>query len=190
MKAGNGLRVVIINGRPCSGKTTFEMMCESILGSAYCERRSTVDKVKALAAEAGWNGEKTPAARKMLSDLKDVFTAYNDMPFNDIIDYLRGWEWDLAFYNVGNHTHVLFVDDREPEHIDRLKQRLNAYTVLIRRPGDDDEDLVLSNHADRDVFNYSYDFVIENDGSIHDLYEKAQHFLNSIFSENRGIIEL
>ena len=180
MKFSSGLRVVIVNGKPGSGKTTFESYCDDILGHAYCEKRSTIDKVKALAAEAGWKGEKTPAARKMLSDLKDIFTEYNDMPAKDIIKYLSGWEADLAYYGVGDHPHVLFVDDREPEHIDRLKKELDAFTLIIRRPGD--VDIKTSNHADENVFEYEYDYVIRNDGTLADLQQKAQVFLNSLFS--------
>ena len=122
MKTSSGLRVVIVNGKPRCGKTTFENCCETILGSAYCKRRSTVDKVKEIAFEGGWDGEKTLEARKFLSDLKDLFTKFNDMPMNDIVTYLKGWEDDLKYFHVGNNPHVLFVDDREPEHIDRLKK--------------------------------------------------------------------
>ena len=115
------LKIVIVNGRPRAGKTTFESMCEQILGRAYCERRSTVDKIKEIATEGGWKGGKELKDRKFLSDLKDLFTEYNDMP--------------------------------------------------------------LANHADEGVFDYDYDYIIYNDGSIHKLYDEAQRFLNSIFSE-------
>ena len=182
MRFSSGLRVVIVNGRPGVGKTTFEQMCSDILGDAYCNKRSTVDKVKEIAAMAGWKGQKDLKSRKMLSDLKDLFTEYNDMPLHDIITFLTGWESDLAYYNVGDHTHVLFIDDREPEHIDRLKKELNAITLLIRRPGD--EFVEVSNHADDNVFDYEYDYIVENNGDFNDLRDEAQRFINSIFLFN------
>ena len=184
MNKTSKLKVVIVNGRPRAGKTTFEMKCEEILGHAYCARRSTIDKVKEIAAEGGWKGGKELRDRKFLSDLKDLFTEYNDMPLEDIVRYARGWEDDLAYYGVLQHPHVLFVDDREPDHIDHLKRRFGdcAVTVLIRRPGD--EETETSNHADANVFDYQYDYVILNNGNLYHLYDEAQRFLNSIFSEN------
>ena len=180
MKFGTGLRVVIVNGRPGVGKTTFENMCGRVVGNAYCNKRSTVDKIKEIAKEGGWDGVKDAAGRKLLSDLKDIFTEYNNMPMNDILKYLSGWEADLAYYGVGNHPHILFVDDREPEHIEKLKNKLNAITLLIRRPGD--EDVETSNHADKNVFEYKYDWTINNDGDLDLLKVKAQIFVNSLFS--------
>ena len=180
MKFSNGLRVVIVNGRPGVGKTTFEDICGEIVGNAYYNKRSTVDKIKEIAKEGGWNGVKDASGRKLLSDLKDIFTEYNNMPMNDILLYLKGWEDDLAYYNVGYHPHILFVDDREPEHIEKLKNTLNATTLLIRRPGD--EDIGASNHADENVFDYEYDWIINNDGDLTDLYEEAKRFVNSLFS--------
>lgn len=172
----SGLRVVIVNGKPGVGKTTFENLARGILGDAFCESRSTVDKVKELAVEIGWKGEKDLKTRKLLSDLKDICTEYNDMPVTDIVKHLNMWESDLKYYNVSDRPHVFFIDDREPEHIQRLKEKLNAVTVLIRRPGD--EDIETSNHADKNVFNYNYDWIINNDGSLGDLEEETERFIN------------
>lgn len=176
----SGLRVVIVNGKPGVGKTTFENLCKDIIGRAFVEQRSTVDKVKEIAAEGGWNGVKDLKSRELLSNLKDIFTEYNDMPFNDVCGSLQLWEDQLAYYQAGNHPHVFFIDDREPEHIQRLKEKLNAITVLIRRPGD--EGIETSNHADEEVFDYDYDWTIYNDGDIEDFRNKTQAFLDWIFS--------
>ena len=174
-----GLRVVIVNGKPGVGKTTFEKFCKDFLGEAFCDGRSTVDRVKEIATEIGWNGTKDLKSRKLLSDLKDIFTEYNDMPFKDVCKHLKTWDDNLVYYGVGSHPHVFFIDDREPEHIDRLKNELNAVTVLIRRPGD--EKTETSNHADEKVFEYQYDYIIENDDDINAFRRKAQNFVNWLF---------
>lgn len=188
MKCGSGLRVVIVNGRPGCGKTTFEEMCMDMLGLLYCKSRSSIDKIKEIAKEGGWDGKKDAASRKLLSDLKRIFTEYNDLPTQDIIQFLRGWESELEMYDVGGINHVLFVDVREPENIEKLKKKLKAVTVLIRRPGDDDIDT--SNDSDLSVFNYHYDCTIFNTGDLEHLKFAAQAFLNQIFSKNYGIIDI
>ena len=188
MKTSSGLRVVIVNGRPGCGKTTFEEMCRDILGPQYCKSRSSIDRIKEIAKEGGWNGEKDLASRKLLSDLKHIFTEYNDLPTKDIIYFLKNWETDLENYNVGNVNHVFFVDVREPENIEKLKKKLKAVTVLIRRPGDDDMDT--SNDSDLSVFNYHYDYVVYNTDDLEHLRFAAQAFLNQLFSKNYDIIDI
>ncbi|MBQ5474748.1 MAG: hypothetical protein IIT65_08585 [Lachnospiraceae bacterium] len=178
MEYTKGLRVVLVNGRQQSGKTTFENICRRLLGNDFCACRSTVDKVKEIAQMGGWDGKKTPAARKLLSDLKDIFTEYNDMPAEDIKAHLRAWDNEFQYYDIGNRLHVFFIDDREPEHIDRLKKELNAITLLIRRPGDEDSET--SNHADQNVFEYEYDYTIWNNGDLKDLEYKAKKFIDLI----------
>ena len=63
----------------------------------------------------------------------------------------------------------------EPTEIQKLKEGLNATTLLIRRPGDDETET--SNHADAGVFNYEYDLTIENNSDIIDLEKKAKEFI-------------
>lgn len=180
MEFGTGLRVVIVNGRPGCGKTSFENICQGILGSQYCKSRSSIDKIKEIATMGGWQGSKNLKDRKLLSDLKRVFTEYNDLPTLDIIKFLSSWESNLENFHVGGMPHILFVDVREPKNIANLKKILNATTLLIRRPGDDDIDT--SNDSDLQVFEYDYDWVINNDGSFKDLESAAERFINWIFS--------
>lgn len=171
----SGLKVIIVNGRPGSGKTTFEQYCEQIVGENYCLMRSTIDKVKELAFAVGWRGEKDSRSRKFLSDLKDLCEEYNEMSTNDVIEWLNDWEEDLAYYDVVEKLHIYFIDDREPEHIDKLKQLLDAKVLLIRRPGDEEQET--SNHADANVFDYHYDYIIENHGDLDYLRKEAELFV-------------
>ena len=72
------------------------------------------------------------------------------------------------------------VDFDLPRTVALVKKELDAITLLIRRPGDNSEQ---SNHSDADVENFEYDYVIENDGTLEELEQKAQDFLNLIFNE-------
>lgn len=176
-----GLKIVIVNGAPGSGKTTFENFCQEIMDD-YCQMRSTVDLVKEIALfYTGWNGEKDLKSRKFLSDLKDLLTEFNDVPFNDIVRFKNVWEDELEMYDVKDHPHILLVDSREPEEIMRFKRELGAVTVLIRRASA--EMAETSNHADANVLNCDYDYEIDNNGSLDELRAKAVQFLDLIFGE-------
>jgi len=74
--------VVIINGVGESGKDTFVNLCAE---HATVFNLSTVDKVKDVATLFGWQGDKTPEDRKLLSDLKDAWTKYNNGPFHEFL---------------------------------------------------------------------------------------------------------
>ena len=176
------IKVVIVNGRQEVGKTTFEKKCAELVGASstfwFDENKriivdviSTVDFVKQIAKECGWNGVKTPENRKFLSDLKDLLTQWNDVPYQKIVDHIeymnefgRRYDW------------ILFVDCREPEEIQKLKERLNATTVLVRRLGDETSET--SNHADANVFDYKYDYTIKNYGDLSDLVVECVAFLD------------
>ena len=176
-----GLKIVIVNGAPGSGKTTFENFCQEIMDD-YCQMRSTVDLVKEIALfYTGWNGEKDLKSRKFLSDLKDLLTEFNDVPFNDIVRFKNVWEDELEMYNVKDHPHILLVDSREPEEIMRFKRELGAVTVLIRRASA--EMAETSNHADANVLNCDYDYEIDNNGSLDELRAKSIQFSDLIFKK-------
>lgn len=76
---------------------------------------------------------------------------------------------------------ILFVDCREPKEIQKLKERLNATTVLVRRLGDEANET--SNHADANVFEYEYDYTIKNYGGLNDLVIECEAFLD--YMKNR-----
>lgn len=178
MKDKSGLKVVAINGMPGCGKTTFESYLKMYM-DAYYASRSTVDLVKEIAIKCGWNGVKDLKSRKFLSDLKDLLTEYNDAPMKDIKRCIDLFEYELRYYGVEKHPHIFISDVREPQGLQRFKDELNAVTVLIRRP--DVENNETSNHADANIFNFDYDYVIWNDGNLVMLKEKAEEFIKLIF---------
>ena len=184
----SGIRIVIVNGRPGVGKTTFENICSEILGKNFCKQRSSIDAIKEIAKQCGWNGEKTLKDRKFLSDLKELLVNYNNLPLQDIKLFIYKWENLLESENPYDKLkfHVLFVDIREPKNIKEFKDKLHAITLLIRRPGDDE--IEVSNQSDEEVFNYDYDYIIYNNGNLEDLHNKAAEFLNEI--HNLDILSL
>jgi len=45
-------------------------------------------------------------------------------------------------------------------------------TLLIRRPGGK----IYGNHADDEIENYQYDFIVENNSTLDDLAQSAEEF--------------
>lgn len=168
------VQVVIVNGMPTSGKSTFVEFCLKKLGS-WGREISTVDFVKDIAKQAGWNGEKNLKNRKFLSDLKDLLTEWDDVPYKKIKEEYDNFNFELEQYDVSNHKAFLFVHCREPQEIQKFKDRLNAFTVLIRR--ESVESNKQSNHADSNVFEFKYDCEIDNNGSLENLKNKADGFV-------------
>lgn len=174
------VKVAVINGRQESGKTAFEHKCLAIVGNinyAFSPDKrvlvdicSTVEFVKLIALKCGWNGEKTPRSRKFLSDLKDLLTSWDDVPFKKIAERVALLKED------SENDWILFVDCREPTEIQKLKEQFNATTVLVRRLGDEVKET--SNHADKEVFEYEYDYVVKNYGDLDDLTIEAEMFLD------------
>lgn len=157
-------QVIIINGTGGSGKDTFVQFCSEF---TKITNISSVDKVKEAAKIlVGWDGQKDEKSRKLLVDLKQLSIEYNDYPTKYIKEQYEKFKLDDSEY--------LFLHIREIEEIEKNKKLFNAKTLLVRNPR---VELITSNNSDGNVYNYNYDFVIENDGTLEDLRQKARAFV-------------
>jgi len=168
--------IYVVNGFPGSGKTTFEDICCKTL-KIYGHKISTVDFVKIIARACGWNGLKTPENRKFLSDLKDLLTKWNDVPFKEIVKAIDKIRLQFKNYDMDFKKCVIFIDCREPDEIEKICTQLNAKSILVRRAKVEQD--LQSNHADSNILDYSYDIIIENNGSLEDLEAAALTFMRS-----------
>lgn len=146
--------VIVINGRGGVGKDT---LCDFAAKKFRIRNVSSIDPVKEVARKAGWKGEKTPEARKFLSDLKQIMITYNDAPTNYLLDHLDKF--------AKNREKIMFAHIREPEEIQKFKDRAelkgwNVMTLLIRRKTDTEQ---WGNQSDDEVENYTYDHIYGND---------------------------
>ena len=136
-----------------AGKDTFVEFCQKHV--TWCKNISTVDFVKQVANFCGWDGTKTPKNRAFLSVLKDLLTEWDDVPFRMVKKEAESFNSEALAYDF-NTDEVL----------------------LIRR--DAIETNEQSNHADAEVFNYDYDYIIENNGTLEELEQSAITFLHEI----------
>jgi hypothetical protein len=173
-------QIFIINGSGGVGKDEFiNIMVEQFKEKCEIGNYSSVSKVKEIAKLIGWNGAKTERDRKFLSDLKLLTTAYNDMPLNDMSEFAD----NFMIFNL-NFPRVLFLHIREPEEIEKAVKKFEKYsakTILVKR---DSVKHITSNMADENVFNYDYDIVINNNGSLEDLTNKVVCFFNDFFNNS------
>ncbi len=160
-------QIIVINGTGGSGKDTFVELC-----SKYCKvfNFSSIDKIKEIAKLLGWDGGKTEKDRKFLSDLKDLSTKYNDMPYESIKNAIND------FYKTDDL--IMFIHVREPKEISRIVTDFKAKTVLIKRKK---HKIITSNFSDANVENYNYDYIIKND-TIKALDLSAKKFVSEIIS--------
>ena len=170
------VKVIVINGAAQSGKDTFVEFCKEVKPH-YVYSMSTVDFIKRIAEEVGWDGEKTPEARKYLSDLKDIFTKWLDASYKEVEKKVEALDLLIVQYWLMNDDIYLFVHCREPEEINKLVNNFGAKTVFIMRPG---IEKVTTNHADLEVEDYDYDYFIVNDGNLDDLRTKAKLFMGAM----------
>lgn len=159
-------KVFITNGSAENGKDSFAEFVGKYI-STY--KYSSIDLVKEMFEVAGvTKDDKTEKKRILWSDGKDLLTWYDDIPFKDITSIVTD------FKNNKIETEVLLIDIREPEEIARAVETFGAETILVRKP---DAKKIESNHADRDVENYKYDYIIENDGTPEQLERVAKLFI-------------
>ena len=164
-------RVIIINGAGESGKGTFVKFCrDHLFPGIFVRNISSIDQVKEAATVFKWDGAKDDRGRKFLSDLKDLSTEYNDGPLRYMIEQVEG-------VDPVQET-LIFLDIRESNEIQKAKKFFSAITLLIRRA----DPSTFTNHADRNVENYDYDYVIENQSgtTFKELKQKAKEFLQRI----------
>lgn len=166
-------KIYITNGSGGNGKDTFaEFLSKYISVFKY----SSIDLVKEMYETIGIDrNNKDEKKRKLYSDTKDMLTKYDDIPFKDIASIVSD------FKNNKIEAEVLLIDIREPDEIARAVKTFGAEAILIRNP---DVKKIESNHADANVENYNYDYVIENNGTLEQLNMVAKFFVREIIRWN------
>lgn len=172
------MNIFTINGLPGSGKDQFVKFCQNVIGEAKCLNISTVDYVKEIAKDLGWDGQKRPEDRKFLSDLKRILKEWKDIPYQKTMQDVMVWmSYTSELLKVPQDYLWVFIHTREPEEIQRFKDEYGADAILIRRPAVENNDQ--SNDSDANVMNYKYDCTVDNSGDLNDLYDIARNFVRT-----------
>ena len=186
-------KVVIINGKPQSGKDTF---CKYAQG--YCDDDesantliiSSVDPLKEMLTQLGWDGTKTDKIRDMLMDMKQLWVQNQDgltmFLFNNILEFHKA---------CTGEDNIVFVHIREPEEIKKLVNALTGFEsmgidvislLVIRKGGEDTPNQPAETRRSDDealINNYEYDVTINNDEDLIKLQELAAEFVDKLLED-------
>ena len=186
-------KVVIINGKPQSGKDTF---CKYAQG--YCDDDesantliiSSVDPLKEMLTQLGWDGTKTDKIRDMLMDMKQLWVQNQDGPtmflFNNILEFHKA---------CTGEDNIVFVHIREPEEIKKLVNALTGFEsmgidvislLVIRESGEDTPNQPAETRRSDDealINSYEYDVTINNDEDLIELQELAAEFVDKLLED-------
>ncbi len=165
----------VINGSGGVGKDT---LCALAAKHYKTVNVSSIDPIKSIARENGWTGEKTNEARRFLSELKRVFTEYNQLPFTYTLDAYKKF--------LSSDDELFFVHIREGSEIERFVQGVkeaggDIKTLLVRSKR---TECVYGNSSDDGVEDYPYDFIYQNDLSLDEAEADFVRFLEDIRSED------
>lgn len=186
-------KVIIINGKPQSGKDTF---CKYAQG--YCDDDesantliiSSVDPLKEMLTQLGWDGTKTDKIRDMLMDMKQLWIQNQDGPtmflFNNILEFHKA---------CTGEDNIVFVHIREPEEIKKLVNALTGFEsmgidvislLVIRKGGEDTPNQPAETRRSDDealINSYEYDVTINNDEDLIKLQELAAEFVDKLLED-------
>lgn len=170
------MKVIVVNGSARTGKDNFVNYFKKHY-DFKCFNWSTIDKVKKVSKRNfGWNGKKTEDARLFLSEIKMVWSEFNNGPFEDVVNKISKSYEKLEKNDKENV--VYFIHCREPQEIQKFvdKYKDKCITILLKRCDRD----VPNNDSDKNVSNFNYNYLIENSGNKKDLEKEALNFLKKI----------
>lgn len=176
-------KIIIINGFAKSKKDTFvRLFADHYPGRTH--NISSVELLKKIARKhLGWDDGKTDPARKLLSEMKRIWSEYNDGPFHYVVNKITRREAKHP-----ETKNIFFIHCREPREIQKFKDHYGdlSLTLFMDLPVDH----VPDNESDRNVRNYEYDRYIngiETDVELKELEEEARRFTEEFVQEHPNI---
>lgn len=179
----NDLKIILVSGKSHSGKGTVSEMIEEILKSQnkHVIRCSLSTYIRQIAKDDFyWNGIDTLESRIFMAEVYRVGT--NFYPYHMA---RRIWERDIQPY-ARKDTVVIVESFREKVNYDYFVELFKEHlvddilTFRVTRPNYDDiQDEKHKQHvSESDLDNFSFDYYIENSGTIEELENKLKGIFN------------
>lgn len=173
-KLGDYLKklIIVINGSGGAGKDTI---CNIVSKYYPTINISSITPIIEIAKLGGWSGEKDAKSRRLLSDLKSIFTEYNDLSYLYIMRECKKF--------LEDNNLIMFVHIREANEIQKFKNSVlaNCKTLLIRRK--ETGAVLLGNESDDLVEKFQYDYFYNNNKSLLELENDFMKYFRKILIE-------
>lgn len=170
-------KIVVINGYPQAGKSTFVSMCHDINKDVV--ELSVVDSVKKVATYAGWDGRKNERGRKFLAAIKQAMMEYDEGPRKTIDRYI-----------LSHPGKICFINARNTEDIQYFVDKYNAVTLYIALAPDAGGQVQYANEEDAGACldSFDYEYTIWNRKVSEEYKEQAKKFMKWLDSAMRDKI--
>jgi dephospho-CoA kinase len=151
-------RILITNGSGGCGKDT---MAEIMGKYVNVHKISSIDVIKKIVEpytiEFTTLHGKHEKYRQLLSEVKQAFVNFNDLP-------TKIMEQETLKFLEDRNSQVLIVDIREPEEIEKFKQIFPMGCVICKTilVINNNVATIHSNIADDNVMNCIYDYIVDN----------------------------
>ena len=175
------MKIILISGKAGHGKDTVGEYLEKYYSNAG--KKVLVchfgDAVKHVCTKFfGWDGRKTPEGRKLTQHVATDTTRalYPNFWADFIIKLLHVFydEWDI----------VLIPDLRFTNEVESMKNWFtDVITCRVNRPNFIREEFTedtLSHVSENQLDDYNFDYVIENNSTLDDLYKKVDSFIEAV----------
>ena len=163
--------VIVINGKGEAGKDTI---CGIVSRHFRAVNVSSIDPIKEIARQNGWDGEKDNNSLLFLSNLKAAFSQYNDLPTRYLLS-------KYAEFMADEGQEIMFAHIREASEIARFSSGVSAplMTLYIDRPGLGQ----YHNKSDDDADDFAYDHVYVNDRPLESLESDFMRFFDDMIAK-------
>lgn len=184
--------IFIINGSGGVGKDTFIQMIVDNMTHGYINNYSAIEPVRNMYDSYMKDyfdvNDKNETVRKILADTSAMLNENYDIAVNyiskNLIIFLSD-DTDNNRIDGDMISDIAFVHIREPKNIQKIVDKFGAYTILMTNKN---VRHITSNESDKNVDDYNYDKIIENNGTLEELDEKAKRFMISCTETTNPIL--
>ena len=165
------MKIIMIGGKARSGKDTFtDFLLEELKEKKAC-RIQISSYIKYYAMKYfGWDGEEETKPRDLLNKLATEIIREKIDPDFHINRLIQDIEVLSHFYDI-----FIVSDVRLPSEIEKVKEKFSdVVTVKLLRESDELNESQKTHITETALDNYEgFDYVIDNNGTLNQLQEKA-----------------